>query len=601
MILKNRVTKNSYADSVFLMSLASQAGRLEGIEEASALMGTPENKRLLTEAGLLDADGEKAQPDDLIIALRATDQKSLQVAVDRIDEWMARRLTDDSAADEQLPRTLGSALDRWSDAMVVLISVPGQYAFREARTALEAGRHVMIFSDHVSLEDEATLKRMAAQRGLMVMGPDCGTAVLGGRVLGFGNAMPPGRIGIAGASGTGIQEICSLLDRFDQGISHAIGLGGRDLSESVGGLSALQALGLLAVDPKTEIICFVSKPPEPRIAAMILRTLAALQKPSVACFPGGQKPEDAPENVVTTTLLEDAVKEIRRYLDPAQRKDDERSEAEREKQLGRAVGQEIGKLADEQRDIRGLFSGGSLCAEAGAVLSSFLPQLTANIDLPGSRPLEKGSASRGHTLIDLGADEFTAGVPHPMIDFTLRNRRLLQEAEDPRTAVILFDLVLGYGAHPDPAGAILPAVRQAREIAAGRGGYLCCVASLCGTRDDPQGLEDQRRMLEDEGVLVCPSAAQATRCALRVALRERPGGPRKLKPWKLDWTAQEGPEGALPETRSDLLQRPLKVINLGLSWFAEALARQEVPVLQVDWRPPAGGDQQLLEVLRKLQ
>ncbi len=619
MIVRTIVKQNRYADSVFLMSLASRAGQLEGIEQASALMGTPENRRLLTEAGLMDAAGEDARPDDLIIALKADSEGSLQAAVEQIEEWMAQRLTDIPAGEEQPPRTLGSALNRWPDAALVLISVPGQYAFKEARTALQAGRHVMIFSDHVSLEDEVTLKKMAAVENLMVMGPDCGTALLGGRVLGFGNVMRPGRIGIAGASGTGIQEICSLLDRFDEGISHAIGLGGRDLSGEVEGLGARQAIGLLAADPGTDVICFVSKPPSPEIADLILRSLAALDKPSVACFLGGREPESPPENVLVTNLLEDAVKAVRHHRDPAHEEDFVRFQTDAAERIRQVTGPEIEKLGDKQRDLRGLFSGGSLCAEAGVVLSRSLAELSANIGLPGIRPLEDVSVSRGHTLIDMGADEFTAGVPHPMIDFTARSQRIIQEAEDPRTAVILFDLVLGFGAHPDPAGAILPAIRRARKIAAGRGDHLCCIASLCGTRGDPQELEKQRRMMEKEGVVVFSSAAHAAQCALQVALRGEAAGSETSSP-DLDRTAREElsgapprqprdpdrtarmePAGDLPETREDLLQPPLKVINLGLSWFAEALTRQEVPVLQVDWRPPAGGDQRLLEVLKKLQ
>jgi len=601
MIIKTIVKPNRYADSVFLMSLASRAGRLEGVEEASALMGTPENKRLLSEAGLLDDEGEKARPDDLVIALRADSEQSLRAAVDRIDEWMAHQLTDIPAGEEQPPRTLDSALSRRPDAALVLISVPGQYASREARTALQGGRHVMIFSDHVSLEDEVVLKKLAAEQGLMVMGPDCGTAILGGRVLGFGNVMRPGRIGIAGASGTGIQEICSLLDRFDEGISHALGLGGRDLSESVGGLCSRQAIGLLADDPETDIICFVSKPPGPEVAAEILGALSILKKPSVACFLGGRVPESSPENVQVTTVLKDAVKWILQHRDLTHQEGFARFEDDIAKRIDQVADPQIGKLADEQRDIRGLFSGGSLCAEAGVALSRFLPKLSTNIGLPGCRLVEDVSVSRGHTLIDMGADEFTAGVPHPMIDFTARNRRIIQEAGDPRTAVILFDLVLGYGAHSDPAGAILPAVRRARRIAADRGGHLCCVASLCGTRGDPQELEKQRRLLAAEDVLVFSSTAHAAHCALRVALRGEAVGSAASRPWKLDWTAQPETAGDLPKTRDDLLQPPLKVINLGLSWFAEALTQQEVPVLQVDWRPPAGGDQRLLEVLRKLQ
>jgi FdrA protein len=602
MMVKNIVRRNSYADSVFLMSLANRAGQLPGIVAASALMGTPENKRLLRDAGLLDAGGEEARPDDLIIALRAEAPESLEAAVERIGEWMTQRLSSAPAGEERPPRTLGSALDRLPDAGVVLISVPGAHVFWEARTALQAGRHVMIFSDHVPLDHEVTLKEMAAERGLMVMGPDCGTTILGGRVLGFGNVVRPGSIGIAGASGTGIQEVCSLLDRFDEGISHAIGLGGRDLSQQVGAASALQAVGLLAADPETDIIVVVSKPPDRAAAQRVLSALSSLDKPSVVCFQGSQEADRPSRQVFQTSGLEDAVWRVLRFRGRGQ--DVLRYFTKMAQESHSRAQEEMAQLKDEQRYIRGLFSGGSLCAEAGVLLRTSLPELNTNIGLPGGQGLENAFVSRDHALVDLGADEFTAGVPHPMIDFTVRNRRLIQEAEDPQTAVILFDIVLGYGAHPDPAGAILPAVLEARRIAEKRGGALCCVASVCGTRGDPQGLDRQCQMLQENGIMVFPSAAQAARFAVRVALRQKGEG---LKTWPphdlddLDRTA-EATRGESPSwPQGHLLQKPLKVINLGLTWFADSLDQQNVPVLQVDWRPPARGDKRLLEVLRKLQ
>ncbi len=599
MILKNIIRQNNYADSVFLMSLASRAGQLPGILEAAALMGTPENKNLLRDAGLLDAGGEKARPDDLIIALRAEAGESLQAAVDRIGEWMAQRLAAAPAGEERPPRTLGSALERLPGAGVVLISVPGRYVFGEARTALKAGRNVMIFSDHVPVDDEVALKKTAAERDLMVMGPDCGTTILGGRVLGFGNVIRRGTVGIAGASGTGIQEVCSLLDRFDEGISHAIGLGGRDLSAPVGAIGALQAIELLEADPGTDVIVFISKPPDRVTADKVLEALSGIGKPSVICFQGiDGSQRQRPGDFFMTACLEDAVLRV------LQLKGRTGAVSDLFRKTVTAVtslaGGEMTRLQDGQRAIRGLFSGGSLCAEAGVILKSFLPELNTNIHLPGGRRLEDVSVSRGDTLIDLGDDEFTAGVPHPMIDFTARNRRIIQEAEDPETAVILFDIVLGYGAHPDPAGAILPAVLEARRVAEKRADHLCFVASLCGTKGDPQDLEKQHRILQKNGIVVLPSAALAARTAVYVALRgEQPIAVPEMP--HLSGATREPGRDPIRSAANDLLQAPLKVVNLGLSWFADALGQQKVPVIQVDWRPPAGGDTRLLEILRKLQ
>jgi FdrA protein len=265
--------------------------------------------------------------------------------------------------------------------------------------------------------------------------------------------------------------------------------------------------------------------------------------------------------------------------------------------------QEWSRLAEEQRYVRGLFSGGSLCAETAVVLAENLPDLHCNIRMPGVSYLEEAASSRAHTLVDLGADEFTIGVPHPMIDFTVRNQRLIREAQDPQTAVVLLDIVLGYGAHSDPSGALLPAVLEGKRFIEQAGGYLCCVASICGTEGDPQSLEKQRERLEENGVVVLPTAAQAARFAALVA--------RRGQGWDHIWVPPKYPDVSLPPdgpakekgspSLAGLLGRPPKVINLGLPSFAESLTQQEVQVLHVDWRPPAGGDPRLLEVLRKLR
>ena len=598
MVLKNVIKVNSYQDSVFLMSLANQARGLPGIQEVSAMMGTPQNRELLRHAGLLTSEGEAARPDDMIIALRAANEQDVDQALAQIQKWLDRRQAPQPAGEIGPPHTLGSALERMPGANVVLISLPGQYVRWEAQKALDEGRHVMIFSDNVSLRDEVELKAQAEQRGLLVMGPDCGTAILGGKALGFGNVVRRGTIGIVGASGTGIQEVSSLLDRMGHGVSHAIGLGGRDLSEEVQGASALKAIEILQADPQTESIVFVSKPPAPEVCLHIIEVLARSSKPCAVCFQGQVAGVKIPKSVLASPLLEGVAFQAMGFsgkLDQALTKIDGHI-----RQAGSLAEEEWSRLAEHQRFVRGLFSGGSLCAEAGVVLAGLTSDLFSNIHLPGVSPLKESAVSRAHTLIDLGADEFTVGVPHPMIDFTVRNQRLIQEAQDRQTAVILLDIVLGFGAHSDPAGAILPAILEGKRSAQKHGGYLSCVASICGTRGDPQDFDKQREKLVRNGVVVMPSMAQASRFAMAVARRN-------LGKWswpeKADsMVAAEKPaEGQKSPSVRNLLDVPLQVINMGLPSFAESLNRQEVAVLHVDWRPPAGGDPRLLEVLRKLR
>ena len=601
MILKNVIKTNSYQDSVFLMSLANRAQGLPGVVEVSAMMGTPQNRELLRNADLLTPEGEAARPDDLLIAMWADSEEDARRALSQIQQWLDQRQTPQPPGELSPPRTLGSALERMPEADLVLISLPGQYVRWEARKALDRGRHVMIFSDNVSVEDEVALKTQAMEKGLLVMGPDCGTAILGGKVLGFGNVVRRGSIGIVGASGTGIQEVSSLLDQWGQGISHAIGLGGRDLSPEVGGACALGAIEILKADTQTKLIIFISKPADPEVSTQVLEALAQSRKSCVVCFLGEKEQLESGEGVYFSPTLEGTAS-----LAMTLSRGEDQTGASATEQVGNVLArarEEWSRLGSEQRYVRGLFSGGSLCAEAGVVLADFLPDLFTNIHLTGTTFLEEGASSRVHSLIDLGGDEFTVGVPHPMIDFTVRSQRLIQEAQDAQTAAILLDIVLGYGAHPDPSGAILPAILEGKRLAEKRGDYLCCVASICGTRGDPQDLEKQREKLEENGVVVMPTAARAARFAALVTAR----GKDAQKIWSpgqrphISLSLQSSMKGDGPSPVSDLLDVPLKVINLGLPSFAQALREQEVPVLHVDWRPPAGGDQRLLGVLGKLR
>jgi len=601
MVLRNVVKVNSYQDSVFLMSLANRAGKLPEVNDVSVMMATPQNKELLRRVDLLTPEGEGARPDDLLIALRAESEAGAQEALDQIQQWLAQQQVPKPVGEVSPPRTLGSALDRMPEANLVLISLPGQYVRWEAQKALEKGRHVMIFSDNVSIEDEVALKAQANRKDLLVMGPDCGTAILWGKSLGFGNVIRRGSIGLAGASGTGIQEVSSLLDRQGLGISQAIGVGSRDLTKEVKGTSTLQALQALEADSGTELVVFISKPPDEEASAQILKALTKGHKPCVACFLGHKGWSFPSERLFFSQTLEGAAV-LAVALSQGSSSATITFAAETDLVLSKARW-EWSRLGKGQCYVRGLFSGGSLCAEAGGILVELLPELCTNFHLPGVSHMEESSHSQGHSLVDLGADEFTLGVPHPMIDFTVRNRRLIQEAQDPETAVILLDIVLGYGAHSDPAGAVLPALLEGKKLVEERGGHLCCVASICGTEGDPQNLEKQREQLEKNGVVVMPTVAQAARFAALVA-RQGQDFDKVWLPVKLpdiSPLARSPAKAKGSPTLGDLLEAPPRVINLGLSSFAQSLVQQEAQVVHVDWRPPAGGDPRLLEVLGKLR
>jgi succinyl-CoA synthetase alpha subunit len=364
----------------------------------------------------------------------------------------------------------------------------------------------MLFSDNVALEDEVRLKREAEQRGLMLMGPDCGTAIIAGVPLGFANAVRRGPIGVIGASGTGLQQVTSLIDRGGLGVSHAFGTGGRDLSAEVGGLATLRALDELAIDPDTRVIVLVSKPPAPAVAKKVLVRAAATGKPVIACFLGADVQAIQSRGVRAAATLDEAAAMALAaargtpYVTPRP------SSASHEVKIGRG-----------QRWVRGLYSGGTFCYEATLLLSQALGDVRSNTPVGAARALDDPWRSAKHTLVDLGDDAFTRGRPHPMIDQRLRNERMKREAADPEVAVILFDLVLGYGAHPEPAAELVPAIRTARAAAGGR--EIAFVGFVCGTEDDPQSLSRQSAALLEAGVILAESNAHAVRLAASIANR----------------------------------------------------------------------------------
>jgi FdrA protein len=528
------------------------------------------------------------------------------VALAAVDELLVRRPAGSGAEEAYRPRTVASAARQLGAANLALVSVPGRFAIGVARESLRAGLHVMMFSDNVSLRDEVDLKLAAGRAGRLMMGPDCGTALLDGAALGFANRVRRGNVGIVGASGTGIQEVATLIHRFGGGISHALGTGGRDLSAEVGGVAARQAMAVLGRDPNTRTVVVVSKPPAPQTAAALLEDAASLGKPVIAVFTGNAAADVAGIRELVT--LEDAA----RLATAGEGKDGTvlAEDGAALDQIAARARDAARTLAPSHRYLRGLMSGGTLCAEAVALLGRSLQPLYTNVAAGWARRHEGAGPSQGHTILDLGDDLFTVGRLHPMLDMTLRAARLRQEAADPGVAVLLLDLVLGLGAHPDPAGALAPVIAETGAAARAAGRNLAVVASVCGTDEDPQRRARQVASLESVGVLVEESNARAALLAGAIAGRACdadalasmlavPGPPAAGPGASLSPSSARAPR-TRPNAIDTLLTGPPRVVNVGLGIFAESLRTQGVPVIDVDWQPPAGGDPELLDLLERL-
>jgi len=514
MITRNFVRRNHYSDSVSLMLLSSKLTKMPGVIGAAVMMATDNNKVLMRRSQLLLEESETASPSDMIIALKVEGEEMLAEVQNVVEDFFSK--TGRSAnftENDPVVRTQDMALKMFEGANLAIISIPGRYAAREAKKALERDLHVLLFSDNVSLEDEKELKKMAVAKGLLMMGPDCGTSIINGYGLGFANAVRKGGIGLVAASGTGLQEVSCIINKHGGGISQAIGTGGRDVKSSVGGIMMMAGLQALSSDHDTEVIVLVSKPPDKPVLDQILEVAGNAGKPVVSCFLGAVYGK-VPDNVLTVRTLEEAA--IRSIELSASNKGLHVEYP--------ASGTRIREVAESgscsfrppQRFLRGLFSGGTLCYEALLLLSPVLGDIYSNIPFEPRLKLLDPGKSIGHTLLDLGDDYFTESRPHPMIDASYRVERFEKEASDPETAVILLDVVLGYGSHPDPAGVLVDPVSKARTSALLEGRNIIVIASVCGTPDDPQDLTRQEEKLREAGVLVMPSNAQASALATAI-------------------------------------------------------------------------------------
>jgi FdrA protein len=503
MALKASLRASYYRDSVALMRVAQALRAQPGVREAAALMGTPANHEILAGAGLADPALAGAGPADLMLAVEADTIEAAEAALTHAGSLLDERERAQESAGRAAPRTLDAALREMPDANLAMISVPGAHARLEALRALRRGLHVFLFSDNVPLAEEIELKTFAAAQGLLCMGPDCGTAYLGGVGLGFANVVARGRIGCIAASGTGLQAVASHLAAAGEGVSHGIGVGGRDLSAEVGGLMTQGAFAALNADPRTEAIVLISKPPAPGTLRALEGLIRAAAKPVVLCCLGA-KPEPGAPGIWAETL-EDASHAVIAAL--RGQKWSARAFADTAAARAR-LAQVRAQPGARGTALLALYSGGTLAYEAKLLLGSLLGPVRSNL---GSE-----SARSAHEILDLGADEFTVGRPHPMLDPEARAERVRAAGAQEDLGVLLVDLVLGRGAHADPAAPLARAIEEARGRARAAGRALTVVASVVGTERDPQPLAAQVGALEAAGAIVLPGNAQAARFAALV-------------------------------------------------------------------------------------
>ena len=507
------IRKNQYYDSIFLMSVNRRISEVKGVQQTAVLMGSPTNKKLLMEIGIQDSQIESAQPNDLIVAVIAEIPSIVEDVLGRLDEWL-------EAIQENAPslsvKTLEGGLSQKPHANLAVISVPGEYAAREAKKALEAGLNVFLFSDHVSIADELELKQFATAQGLLVMGPDCGTSLIGGAGIGFANAVRRGPIGVIGAAGTGLQEFTSQVHNAGSGISHAIGTGSHDLSEEIHGLTTLAALEALETDQQTRIIAIISKPPAASTLLTLLERIGTCKKPVVGCLLGvdpGQlvgKPNFQPALTIDEAVRI-AIALVNGQTDmPTIGLTTEDMAAIRMEKKG---------WSHEQQYLRGILAGGTFCYQSQQILHAAGMTIHSNSPFNRKYLLADPDQSIEHTIVDMGDDYYTIGKPHPMIDGTLRKRRILAESRDPQVAVLYLDFILGYNASMDPVGELVDAIREAKWNCKQHGGTLTVVASACGTEADPQDVGLQIKMLQEADGLVFRSNALAS-AALCELLRQ---------------------------------------------------------------------------------
>jgi len=573
------VIKDSYQDSINLMLLTNEINDIDGVNKGQVMMATDANKDMLKTADLYTDEVEEAGANEMAIVVDADDES----IVDDVLETVNTFLEDLSSGNEEDGL---SEVDNWDEALdgmdnanLALVSIPGEYAADEIERGLDNDLNVFSFSDNVALEDEVRLKKKAHEKGLLLMGPDSGTGVISSVPLAFTNVSTPGNIGMVAASGTGIQEAATIINDLGGGLVHAIGTGGRDLHEDVGGITTLDAIAALDEHDPTDVILVISKPPAKEVRDKVIQSLQSLSKPAVAIFLG-EKPTEHEGNVALAYTLEEAA---RTAVDLANGEEVKES-------YSQPLDFEVEETLPEGKTVKGLYSGGTLANEAATLITDAL-------DL-GEIESDDGFIlnTNGFEVMDLGDDVYTQGRPHPMIDPGVRVDKLEEVLEDESTGVILLDVVLGYGSHADMAGALAPSIKEALTEAEESGRELHVIGSIVGTEQDPQGLEDARQTLEDAGVVVAPSNEQAIRYALKLMGKEVEFPKKSF----VDYDGEKAELPAVSETTKDLMNDPPRVINIGIQSFTEPIQEFGGEALQFNWQPRAGGNKKLIRILNEL-
>ena len=507
MVVKNYVEKNRYYDSVFLMKIARKLAEAEDVDNASVGMGTPLNKETISDLGLDTEEMNGAGSNDLIIAVRAKDEDACLKAKEEFVRLVNEK---NSSASQNSFRSIIVAKNSIPDANLAIISVAGEYAASEAKKALMNDMNVFMFSDNVDIEDEVELKKLALSKGKFMMGPGCGLSFINGAAIGLCSMVNRGDIGLAGASGSGIQEVMVLVHRNGFGISHAIGTGGRDMSDEVGGITMIQSIKALENDDGTKVIALISKPPAHSALLKVIEAVKKCRKPVVVQFLNGNNKILAENGIMYSETFDETAKKVMELSCG--------HEVKMKKIFDECtdIKGEADKFSAKQKYFRAILCGGSLADETQILWKKKMGDIYSNVALDKEFMLPDPFKSIKNTVIDIGDETFTKGRAHVAIDPTARVNRFIKEARDPETAVIYLDFLLGYALHADPASVMADVITEERKRAEAEGRYLCIIATICGSDMDPQDYEKQAQTLRDAGVILADTNSMAAELAMKI-------------------------------------------------------------------------------------
>lgn len=571
------IKENTYQDSIVLMLLSNKLNSIDGVKKVSVMMGTPANKDIFRASGLGSDELDQANPNDIVVVIDTEYESKVTEVDEMVEATLKGENSVDATSNEQEAHNWKRAMELANNPNMALISIPGQYAAMEAENALNEGLHVFMFSDNVPKADEVRLKEMAHEKGLLVMGPDCGTGIIHSVPLAFTNIVKEGNIGLVGASGTGIQEVTTIIDREGTGVTNAIGTGGRDLSTEIGAITMLDSIKALNQDPKVKVITVISKPPAKEVKDKVLNVLRNIEKPVVTLFLGDMPTYHEPGIYHAYTLEEAARVSV------------QLSNGEVPNFKPSILTDIDVNFVDGQIGIKGFYSGGTLAYEAAMLINHTLKNTKSE--------KQEGYMlkTEAHAVIDLGDDIYTQGKPHPMIDPEKRIEMLEAAIEDETTAVILLDDVIGNGSHDDMASELAPTISKVIQHAKDRGRNIVVLATVVGTEQDHQGYQQQIDILKRAGAVICETNDQMVRTAIHLLGHDVQQPEREEKVFD-----KEAVNLTVSDEIIQLLNVKPSLINIGLKSFSEAIRDSGAECVQFNWKPIAGGDEKLMKVLQFL-